>query len=186
MDTKNEKVTKKKVEGNQLEHHGEHHHHEKMNENHMEHHHVEEKHKEHLHGADDHNHEHHHKHHHHDEHDAHMHGHGGHAGHDHSHMIQDFKNRFLVSLILTIPIVLLSPMIQGWFNFTLRFTYDQYVAFILSTILLIYGGKPFFVGAWHELKAKSPAMMSLIAVAITIGYTYSSAVVFGLTGKDFF
>lgn len=202
MDTKKEKVTKKKVEGNQLEHHGEnhhhvsndhcesasheHHHHEKMNENHMEHHHVEEKHKEHLHGTDNHNHKHHHKHHHHDEHGAHMHGHGGHGGHDHSHMIQDFKNRFLVSLILTIPIVLLSPMIQEWFNFTLRFTYDQYVAFILSTILLIYGGKPFFVGAWHELKAKSPAMMSLIAVAITIGYTYSSAVVFGLTGHDFF
>lgn len=127
---------------------------------------------------------HHHHEHHHDAHNHH--GHHGHHGHDHSHMVTDYKNRFWISLILTIPILILSPMIQEWLNFDLRFAYDQVIVFALSTILVIYCGKPFFTGAWDELKQKSPSMMSLIAMAVLISYLYSSATVFWLDGHDFF
>lgn len=162
MDTKNEKVTKKKVEGNQLEHHGEHHHHEKMNENHMEHHHVEEKHKEHLHGADDHNHEHHHKHHHHDEH----HDHSGHG---------DFKKLFLYNLPLGLIIMWISPMmgINIPFPFQFTFKYSDIIASVLALIILFFGGKPFFQGAVTEFKQKKPGMMALVSMGIGVSFIYS-------------
>lgn len=108
-------------------------------------------------------------------------------GHDHHQMmVEDFKKRFLISLILTIPILILSPMIQMFMNLNLRFNGDSYLLFALSTILFIYGGKPFIKGAVGELKEKSPAMMTLIAMAITVAYIYSSLTVFVLTGSDFF
>lgn len=114
------------------------------------------------------------------------HNHNGHDHHDHSHMINEYKNLFWLSLILTIPILILSPMIQMWFNIDLSFPYDQYVVLALASILVVLGGKPFFVGSYHELKQKSPGMMSLIALAVFISYIYSGAVVFGLAGHDFF
>lgn len=111
----------------------------------------------------------------------------GHEGHDHHQMmVDDFKKRFMVSLILTVPILILSPMIQMFLNINLRFNGDSYLLFILSTILFIYGGKPFIKGAADELKGKSPAMMTLIAMAITVAYIYSSLTVFVLEGSDFF
>lgn len=111
----------------------------------------------------------------------------GHEGHDHHQMmVDDFKKRFMVSLILTVPILILSPMIQMFLNLNLRFNGDSYLLFILSTILFIYGGKPFIKGAADELKEKSPAMMTLIAMAITVAYIYSSLTVFVLEGSDFF
>lgn len=112
----------------------------------------------------------------------HQHGHHDH----HAMMIEDFKKRFWISLVLTVPILALSHMIQQLLGFELTFFGDQYVLFGLSTIVFFYGGWPFLKGLWDELKDKNPGMMTLIAVAITVAYVYSSAVVFGLEGMDFF
>ena len=109
----------------------------------------------------------------------------GHHDH-HAMMVEDFKKRFFVSLILTLPILLLSPMIQMFMQVDWRFTGDTYLLFGLSTILFIYGGKPFLVGAIDEFKLKSPAMMMLIALAISVSYIYSVLTVFVLQGSDFF
>ena len=70
----------------------------------------------------------------------------GHAGHDHHKMIDDFKKRFYVTLIITIPVMLLSPMIQQWFHFNISFKGSTYLLFALSTIVFFYGGMPFLKG----------------------------------------
>src|SRR6185369_9241626 len=109
------------------------------------------------------------------------------AGHDHHKMmIADFKRRFYVTLISTIPVMLLSPMIQQWFHFNIVFLNSQYVLFALSSVVFFYGGFPFLKGIVEEMKMKTPGMMTLIAVAITSAYAYSVATVFGLAGMDFF
>lgn len=110
-----------------------------------------------------------------------------HDHHDHhAHMVEDFKKRFWVSLVLTLPILLLSPMIQGWMGVEWAFTGDRYVLFALSTLIFFYGGWPFLTGMIAEWKTKSPGMMTLIGIAIVVAYGYSSAVVFGLEGNTFF
>ena len=109
-----------------------------------------------------------------------------HDGHDHSEMVEDFKKRFFVSLALTIPILLLSPMIQMFMGFNWGFPGDAYLLFVLSTVLFIYGGKPFITGAREELKEKSPAMMTLITLAIFTAYIYSTATTFFILGDNFF
>ena len=101
-------------------------------------------------------------------------------------MIDDFKKRFYVVLILTIPIMLLSQMIQHWLKVDWQFAGSQYVLFALSSIVFFYGGWPFLKGLVDEAKAKIPGMMFLIGFAITVAYIYSVAVVFGLQGMDFF
>jgi Cu2+-exporting ATPase len=101
-------------------------------------------------------------------------------------MIKDFKRRFFVSLAITIPILVLSPLIQQFFNFSFRFTGDKYILLFLSSIVFFYGGWPFLKGIIRELKRKQPGMMTLIAVAISTSFFYSVAVVFGLKGKFFF
>lgn len=112
---------------------------------------------------------------------------GGQDHHDHhAHMIKDFKKRFWISLIITVPIFILAPMIQEMAGYSLRFNGDRYVQFILSSIVFFYGGMPFLKGMIDELKKRSPGMMTLIAWAIATAYIYSSAVVFGLGGKIFF
>ncbi|GGC82815.1 heavy metal translocating P-type ATPase [Thalassobacillus devorans] len=123
----------------------------------------------------------------HEEHEQHNHG-GGHDHHDHDHgdMVADFKKRFYISLILTIPILLLSPMIQDFMEVDWRFPFDQWILFGLSTIVFFYGGWPFLIGAISELKQKNPGMMTLIGLAIFVAYGYSSLVVFGWSGKNFF
>jgi Cu2+-exporting ATPase len=109
-------------------------------------------------------------------------------GHDHHHMIADFKRRFWVCLILTVPIVILSPHIQHIFGLhdILMFPGDTYLLFVLSSVVYFYGGYPFFKGIYHETHSRNPGMMTLVAVAITTAYLYSSAVVFGLKGELFF
>ncbi len=104
----------------------------------------------------------------------------------HVNMIDDFKKRFYVVLILTIPIMLLSQMIQHWLKVDWQFPGSQYLLFALSTIVFFYGGWPFLKGLVDEAKAKIPGMMFLIGFAITVAYVYSVAVVFGLAGMDFF
>ncbi|MCK6619698.1 MAG: copper-translocating P-type ATPase [Calditrichia bacterium] len=103
-------------------------------------------------------------------------------------MVEDFRKRFWISLVLTIPILILSPMIQEFLGLgeSLRFPGDMYITFILSSVVFFYGGYPFLKGLIDELKEKSPGMMTLIALAISVAYFYSSAVVFGVPGKVFF
>ncbi len=111
----------------------------------------------------------------------------GMAGHDHHKMmIEDFKKRFWVSALLMIPILVFSPMIQGFFGFEWLLPGNPYILFALSTIVYFWGGWPFLKGFYNELKAKGPGMMTLIAMAISVAYFYSSATVFGLDGVDFF
>ncbi|MEQ9365584.1 MAG: heavy metal translocating P-type ATPase, partial [Leptospirales bacterium] len=111
--------------------------------------------------------------------------HGGHGDH-HRHMIADFKKRLAVSTVLTVPILLLSPLIQQFLGFSLEFPGDRYALFALSTFLFLYGGWPFLHGTYTEVRDKNPGMMTLIGLAIFVAYAYSSAVVFGLSGKMFF
>ncbi|MHA6280868.1 copper-translocating P-type ATPase [Salinimicrobium sp. CAU 1759] len=111
----------------------------------------------------------------------------GHAGHDHHKMmIEDFKKRFWVTLVLTIPILFLSPMIQDFFGYKYLLPGNKYILFALSTVVYFYGGWPFLKGFWSEVKKAAPGMMTLISMAITVAYLYSSATVFGLEGVDFF
>ncbi|WP_421753652.1 copper-translocating P-type ATPase [Croceimicrobium sp.] len=112
-------------------------------------------------------------------------GHNGHHNH-HAHMIEDFKKRFWISLILSLPILVLAPLIQSWLGYTWQFKGSNYVQFGLASLLFFYGGWPFLKGLVDELKKKSPGMMTLIALAISVAFFYSSAVVFGLSGKYFF
>ena len=101
-------------------------------------------------------------------------------------MLEDFRKRFIVSVILTIPVLLLSPTIQGFFNFELNVPGAEFITFLLSSVVYFYGGYPFLKGIKEELAEKSPGMMTLIAIAISVAYFYSSAVVFGLHGEVFF
>jgi len=126
--------------------------------------------------------------HNHIEHGAHKHKeHHDHRGH-HAHMVKDFRKRFWVSAVLTIPVLILSPMIQKLLGFDkiLRFPGDLYVLFALASIIYLYGGYPFIKGFFDEIRTRKPGMMTLIAIAITTAYLYSSIVVFGLKGKIFF
>jgi Cu2+-exporting ATPase len=111
----------------------------------------------------------------------------GHMGHDHhAMMINDFKKRFYVVLALTIPIMLLSTMIQHFVGVNWQFAGSPYILFALSTVVFFYGGWPFLKGLVEEVKSKNPGMMFLIGFAITVAYIYSVAIVFGLQGMDFF
>jgi P-type Cu2+ transporter len=111
----------------------------------------------------------------------------GHALHDHhAMMIADFRKRFYVVVILTIPILLLSEMIQHWLNIHFRFTGSKFLLLSLSSFVFFYGGWPFLKGWLDELKAWNPGMMTLIGFAISVAYVYSVATVFGLKGMDFF
>jgi len=109
-----------------------------------------------------------------------------HGGHDHRAMIQDFRRRFYVSLALTVPVMLLSPMIQHWLNITWNFAGSQYLLAALASIIFLYGGWPFLKGWIDEMKNWKPGMMTLIGFAISVAYLYSMATVFGLKGMDFF
>ena len=121
-----------------------------------------------------------------EEHIQHKHqGHHDHTAH-HKMMMEDFKKRFIISIIVTVPLLILSPLIQQFLGFDFIFTGSNYVLFILSSFIFFYGGWPFLKGLGSEIKNKSPGMMTLIAVAISVAYFYSTAVVFGLEGKFFF
>jgi P-type Cu2+ transporter len=112
----------------------------------------------------------------------------GHDGHDHMAMVADFRRRFWISLIITIPVLALSPLVQELFGLRgiLSFPRDSYVLFTLSAVVYFYGGSPFLKGFYSEVSSRKPGMMTLIAVAISAAFIYSSAVVFGLTGRVFF
>jgi len=119
-----------------------------------------------------------------------QHGHDPHHGMSeydhHAMMIADFKKRFYVVLLLTVPIMLLSMQIQQWLHVDFSFTGSPYVLFALASLVFVYGGWPFLMGLADEVKSKNPGMMFLIGFAITVAYSYSVAIVFGLKGMDFF
>ena len=112
------------------------------------------------------------------------HGTGGHA--HHAGMIEDFKKRFYIVLVLTVPIMALSPMIQHWLKVNWSFPGSNYLLLVLSSIVFFYGGWPFLKGLVDEVKSRALGMMTLVGVAITVAYVYSVAIVLGLEGMDFF
>src|SRR6056297_1140850 len=137
------------------------------------------------------------KHHHHKHKKETKHGNHEHESHNHHHehhdhtehhkmMIKDFQKRFWISLLLTLPILVLSPLVQSILNYTLEVPGHKWILFALSTVVFFYGGWPFLKGLFDELKKQSPGMMTLIAVAITVAFGYSTATTFGLEGKTFF
>lgn len=135
-----------------------------------------------------HNHSGHHKDQQHDHHAGH--DHSGHGGHDHHHH-GSFKELFLKSLPLGIVIMLLSPMYGFELPFQLTFPYSDIVVAILSTILIIYGGRPFYQGAVDEFKQKEPGMMTLVSLGLSASYLYSiyAVIITYVTGEhvmDFF
>lgn len=124
----------------------------------------------------------------HGKHDHHMHGASDEGGYDEhaGHHTANFLQRFWICLILTVPVLALSHMIQSWLGVNWNFPGDQYILFALGSVIFVYGGWPFLTGMIQELKHRNPGMMTLVAVAISTAYFYSTAVVFGLQGMDFF
>lgn len=112
----------------------------------------------------------------------------GHKGHDKhaGHHTEDFLKRFWVCLILTVPVLFLSQMIQHWLGFHIGYGGDPYVLLLLGTGIYIYGGMPFLKGMVYEIRDKAIGMMTLVALAISVSFLYSVAVIFGLKGMDFF
>jgi Cu2+-exporting ATPase len=101
-------------------------------------------------------------------------------------MIADFRRRFWVSLVLTLPILVLSPTLQGWLGYELAFPGVMVVLAALATAIFLYGGWPFLTGLVDEIGERQPGMMTLIGLAITVAWAYSTAVALGLEGKVFF
>jgi P-type Cu2+ transporter len=110
--------------------------------------------------------------------------HGKHT--NHTGMIADFQKRFYIVLALTVPIMVLSPMIQQFIGVNWQFQGSNYLLLGLSTVVFFYGGMPFLKGLVDEIKAQNPGMMFLVGFAITVAYVYSVAIVLGLEGMDFF
>jgi len=116
-------------------------------------------------------------------------GHDEHQGHNHhSHMIRDFQTRFLVCLVLTVPVLLLSEPVQMLLHLgaKLQFAGSTWILFALSAFIYVYGGMPFLKGMFEELRSRTPGMMTLIAMAITVAFVYSAAVSLGLQGMVFY
>ena len=114
---------------------------------------------------------------------------GHHTHHDHhAHMVADFRRRFWICLVLTIPVLALAPLIQQVLGVKEAWSFpgDRFVQFGLASVIFFYGGWPFLKGIYNELGRKQPGMMTLIALAISVAYGYSSLVAFGLPGDVFF
>jgi len=102
-------------------------------------------------------------------------------------MVEDYRRRFWVSLLFTIPVVAFTPLIQQFFTGrTFEFVGEHYLLFVFASIVFFYGGWPFLTGFIDELRSRQPGMMTLIALAISVAYIYSSLVTFGLAGTVFF
>ncbi|SEM19382.1 Cu2+-exporting ATPase [Alkalibacterium putridalgicola] len=115
--------------------------------------------------------------------------HGGHEGHHdhHAHMVEDFKKRFWISLVISVPIAILAPMLQHLFGFEVSFPGSDLVLFALATFVFFYGGKPFLTGLKSEvIDDHTPGMMTLISLAITTSYVYSTLTTFFIEGSDFY
>lgn len=112
--------------------------------------------------------------------------HSSHTDH-HQMMALDFRKRFIISGILTIPVLILSPTIQGWLLFSLpQITSLNWILFLLASIIAIWGARPFYVNAITELKNKQLGMMVLVSLAVGSGYLYSVATTFFINAPDFY
>jgi P-type Cu2+ transporter len=109
------------------------------------------------------------------------HGHGGHGDH-----ARQFRDRFWLSLALTLPVVAYSEMVQAWLRFTPpQFPGSEWVAPVLGTVVFLYGGQPCLKGGLSEARSRQPGMMLLISMGITVAFGASLANVFGLFDMDF-
>jgi Cu2+-exporting ATPase len=112
---------------------------------------------------------------------GHEHGHGGHAGH-----ADVYRRRFWITLILAVPVVVYSEMIQDWFGFTApRFPGDGLVAPVLGTVIFVYGGWVFLAGALDELRGRAPGMMLLVSLAISVAFVASVLSELGVIDLEF-
>src|SRR5215218_10136167 len=119
------------------------------------------------------------------EHGGHHAEHGGHHGGHGDHAAQ-FRDRFWLSLALTIPVILYSEMVQEWLRFTPpQFPGSEWVAPVGGTIVFLYGGWPFLQGGVAEARARQPGMMLLISLAISVAFVASAATALGLFDLDF-
>ena len=111
-----------------------------------------------------------------------------HTGHDHAGMVADYRRRFWISLVLTLPILLLSPAGGHGLGLvgTVVFPGSRLALLALSSAVYFYGGWPFLTGLFSELRQRLIGMMTLISLAISVAYFYSAAVVFGLSGNILF
>ncbi|HCE30956.1 ATPase [Candidatus Daviesbacteria bacterium RIFCSPHIGHO2_01_FULL_40_24] len=110
-----------------------------------------------------------------------------HEGHeDHASMERDFKRRFFITLPFVILSILLSRMIQMWLGLDLAIPGQELLLFAIGTFIFFFGGLPFFKGAKGELSRRNPGMMTLVAFAITIGYTFSVAATFLFPGESLY
>lgn len=109
-------------------------------------------------------------------------GHDKHAGHS----VAVFRDKFWLSLVLTVPVIFFSETIQGWFGYTApSFPGSDWLAPLLGTAIFIYGGAPFLKGAFGEIQARQPGMMLLIGMAITVAFGASLATTFGWFDLEF-
>lgn len=113
---------------------------------------------------------------------------GEHAGHvDHTGHEEMFRKRFWVSLLLSIPVLLYTPMLQMWFGFEMpEFPGSQWVAPLFAVIVFLYGGLPFIQMAVPEIRDRQPGMMLLVSLAISVSFIYSVATIFANLGEGFF
>jgi P-type Cu2+ transporter len=117
------------------------------------------------------------------------HGHGGHAGMSMDAMVADMRNRFVVSVVFTIPIVLWSGVGSGLIGSEIATPFGigrNWWLLLLSLPVVLYSSSIFFTGAWAALRARTLDMMVLVAVAVGIAFAYSAAVTFGLSGETFY
>src|SRR5262250_1955025 len=108
-------------------------------------------------------------------------GHNQHAGHS----AAMFRDKFWLSLLLTVPVVFWSTEVQHWFGYHAPvFSGSRFIPAVLGTIIFVYGGKVFIEGAWHELSGRQPGMMTLISLAIVVAFTASLAATLGFFQVD--
>ncbi|MCB0252310.1 MAG: copper-translocating P-type ATPase [Anaerolineae bacterium] len=115
--------------------------------------------------------------------------HGGHGMHKADHTGHEimFRNRFWISLALSVPVLLYSPMLQQWFNFSMpEFPGSSWIAPIFAALVFVIGGVPFLRMAVPELRNRQPGMMTLISLAIAVSFFYSLAALVFAPGSGFF
>src|SRR5215208_1100723 len=114
--------------------------------------------------------------------------HGAHAEHDKhaGHSVEMFRSRFWITLLLSISVVLYGPMVQEWLRFSMPvFLGSGLVSPVLGTIVFLYGGSVFLKGGWDELRSRTPGMMLLISLAITVAFITSAATTLGFFDLEF-
>src|SRR5699024_9684924 len=115
--------------------------------------------------------------------------HDGHEGHNHDehagHSVTKFKDRFWLSLLLSIPVIVLSPTFASFLGHTVpEFSGSTWVAPVLGTVIFLCGGSPFLQGGVSEIRSRQPGMMLLIAMAITVAFVASWVTTLGIGGFE--